>query len=69
MSDGVNGHLEGTVATPAASGFDTTRLVYERDGRRLIPATSESGTLAASDRPASPRRSDVVGCSLSRPAF
>ncbi len=69
VSDGVTGHLEGTVATPAASGFDTTRLVYERDGRRLIPAASESGTLAASDTAGLAARSDVVGCSLSRPAF
>ncbi len=49
VNDGVTGHVEGTVATPAANGFDTTRLVYERVGRRLVPAASESGTIAAND--------------------
>jgi hypothetical protein len=69
VNDGVNGHVEGTVATPAGSAFDTTRMVYGRDGRRLIPVSSESGTLAATDTAGLSAGSDVVGCALSRPVF
>jgi hypothetical protein len=70
VNDGVNGYLEGTVATPGATGaFATTRLVYKRDGRRLVPQTSQSGTVPAAAAEAMAAGTDVVGCSLSGPAF
>jgi hypothetical protein len=69
VSDGVNGHLEGTLAVPSGSNFATTRMVYRRDGRRLVPESAESGTVAASAAQAMAAGTDVVGCALSGPAF
>jgi hypothetical protein len=70
VNDGVNGHVEGTVAIPAGStAFDTTRLVYGREGRRLVPVSSEAGTIAVNDAAGLAAGSDIVGCVLSRPAF
>ena len=70
VNDGVTGHLEATLATPAgADAFATTHLVYMRDGRRLIPQTSQSGTITAAAAAAMAAGTDIVGCSLSGPAF
>jgi hypothetical protein len=69
VSDGVNGHLEGTLAIPTGQNFATTRMVYKRDGRRLIPESAESGTVAATAAQAMAAGTDVVGCALSGPAF
>jgi hypothetical protein len=69
VSDGVNGHLEATLAIPAGSTFSTTRMVYKRDGRRLVPASAESGTVPATAAEAMAAGTDVAGCALSGPAF
>jgi hypothetical protein len=69
VSDGVNGHLEGTLAIPAGPNFTTTRMVYKRDGRHLVPASAESGSVPASAAEMMAKGTDVVGCSLTGPAF
>ena len=69
VSDGVTGHLEGTLAVPAGSTFNTTRMVYKRDGRRLLPESAESGTVSAAAAGLMAAGTDVSGCSLSGPAF
>ena len=69
VSDGVTGHLEALSAVPSGTGdFSTTRLVFGRTGRRLVPVASESGQIAG-DPSALAAESDVTGCALSRPAF
>jgi hypothetical protein len=69
VSDGVTGHLEGTVAVPGESTFATSRMVYEREGRRLSPSNTQSGTVPAAAAELMAKGSDVTGCSLSGPAF
>ena len=61
VNDGVNGHLEGFTASPAAGdAFTTNHLVFGRqvNTRRLVPVSFDSGTLAAPRRPgrAGPRQ-------------
>jgi hypothetical protein len=71
VNDGVNGHIEGLTASPAAGdSFTTSRLVFGRIGRRLVPVSYETGSLAPPVDPAAiAAGSDVTGCSLSRSAF
>ncbi len=71
VTDGVTGHIEALTATPAAGDtFDTTRLVFGRIGRRLVPGAYETGSLPAPvDALALAASSDVTGCNLSHPAF
>jgi hypothetical protein len=71
VSDGVTGHVEALTATPAAGdSFTTTRLVFGRTGRRLVPVAYEAGSLPApADATALGAGSDITGCNLSHPAF
>ena len=71
VNDGVNGHLEGFTASPAAGdAFTTNHLVFGRqvNTRRLVPVSFDSGTLAAPADPAAlALGSDITGCSSPSP--
>jgi hypothetical protein len=69
--DGHSAHLEAVTAVPTgATTYAANRLVFGKDGHRLVPVLQSGGTLTLPrDQAALATDGNVTGCILSRPIF